>query len=138
MPSPPQSDPTLAEIEAAWRGKPLEQSVEQPPRGPARTPPTQSARLVNRVLLILMACLYVAGLVALLAQVPAELTFIAVGSANLMAALVALRTWRVLGLAFRGRLIARREYEPVLYWASVMLLGVSGGFLLYAVASVSR
>lgn len=83
-----------------------------------------------------MAGLYLAGLIALVAQAPAELTFVAIGAANLVAALAALRTWRVLGLAFRGRFIARREYEPGLYWASIALLGVSGGFLLFAVASV--
>lgn len=84
-----------------------------------------------------MACLYIAGFVALIAQASAELTFVAIGSANLMAALVALRTWRVLGIAFRGRFIARREYEPGLYWASIVLLGSSGSFLLFVVASLS-
>lgn len=134
---PPQTEPTLAEIEVAWRGKPLEQPAEDARRGPARTPPTKSGRSINRALLILMACLYLAGLIALVAQAPPGLLFVAISSANLVAALVALRTWRVLGIAFRGRFIARREYEPGLYWASVILLGASGGLLLFIVVSVS-
>lgn len=83
-----------------------------------------------------MAGLYLAGVLALVAQTRAEPTFVAIGSANLVAALAALRTWRVPGIAFRGPFIARREYEPGLYWASIALLGVSGGFLLFVVASM--
>lgn len=87
--------------------------------------------------MILMGYLYLAGLIALVTQAPAQLTFVSIGSANLVAALAALRTWRVLGVAFRGRWIARREYEPGLYWASVARFGVSGGLALFVVASVS-
>jgi hypothetical protein len=135
MPTSPQPEPTPAEIEAAWRGKPVEQFPEPGLRGAPRPAPTELGRSINRALLILMACLYSAALVALVAQAPAELTFVALGSANLVAALVALRTWRVLGIAFRGRFIARREYELGLYWASIALLGVSGAFLLFVGAS---
>jgi hypothetical protein len=74
MPSPPQPDPSLAEIEAAWRGKPPEQPSEPGSRGPPRPASTNLGRSINRALLILMACLYLAGLIALVAQAPAELT----------------------------------------------------------------
>jgi hypothetical protein len=140
MTSPPQrpaAEPSLADIEAEWRGKPV---------GPSATtargfsdqswPVSRLARRINVGLLVLLASLYAVGFIGLVSQASPALIFTAVGSANFVSVLVALRTRRVLGLAFRGRLIARREHEPVLYWASLALFAITGGFLLFAVAAV--
>jgi ABC-type uncharacterized transport system permease subunit len=50
---------------------------------------------------------------------------------------IGLKTRRIVGIAFRSRFIARREHEPVLYWASLFLFAGLGVFLAYAVASVA-
>ena len=49
---------------------------------------------------------------------------------------VGLKTGRTLGVAFRSRFIARRECEPRLFGCSLMLFGLFGTFLVYAVVSV--
>lgn len=62
--------------------------------------------------------------------------FIAIAAACFAVVGVALRTGRILGIAFRSRFIARREHEPVLFWLSVTMAGVLGLFLAYIVVAV--
>lgn len=50
---------------------------------------------------------------------------------------VGLKTGRTLGVAFRSRFIARRKNEPRLFGCSLLLFGVIGTILIYAVTSVS-
>jgi hypothetical protein len=138
MTSPHQwsnAEPSLAEIEAAWRGNPIDQLNE---RGSSDQTPTASrmAGRINLGLVVLLVCLYAAAFIGLVSQTSPALIFIAAGLGNLVSVLVALRTRRVLGIAFRSRLIARREREPGLYWASLALFAITGGFLLFVVASV--
>ena len=66
---------------------------------------------------------------------PAEM-FAALGAASLLLALLGLRTHRIVGLAFRGRLIARREREPLLYWASIIEIGLASA-ILWAMAHLA-
>lgn len=65
-----------------------------------------------------------------------EIIFVAAAGACFAIAAVALKTGRVLGLAFRGRLVARRQQEPILYWGSLAMLTAFGSFLTYAVVAV--
>jgi len=50
-------------------------------------------------------------------------------------ALVGFSLWsgKTLGIAFRSRLFARRQYEPALYWSSLTILAILG-LLTLAVA----
>jgi F0F1-type ATP synthase membrane subunit c/vacuolar-type H+-ATPase subunit K len=60
---------------------------------------------------------------------------LAVASICFVIIAVGLKTGRTLGVAFRGRFIARRESEPGLFGCSLLLFGVVGAFLVYAVVS---
>lgn len=48
-----------------------------------------------------------------------------------------LKTGKILGIAFRGRLIARRKEEPGLFGCSIMVFAVFGLFLIFIVASTA-
>ena len=65
----------------------------------------------------------------ILIPIPPASIFAALAAAALILALIGLRTHRIVGLAFRGRFIARREREPVLYWASLILIGLLSAIL---------
>ncbi len=65
-----------------------------------------------------------------------SIIFLAVAAVCLTVVATALRTGRILGIAFRSRFIARREHEPALYWISLAMFAVFGAFLVYAVISV--
>ena len=102
---------------------------------------------MNLSLLVLSGTLYVVGVGCLVFQGPAEgvfgragssgLVFGGIGFANLFVCAHALRTRRIYGIAFRSRFIARREFEPVLYWSSLAIFAISGAFLAsIAVASI--
>lgn len=62
--------------------------------------------------------------------------FLAAASICFVIVAVGLKTGRTLGLVFRSRFIARRETEPGLFGCSLILFGVLGAFLVYAVVSV--
>ena len=127
-------DPTPAQIERAWRGQPLTVDAAKDLPAPPRL--STAARRINLGLLIITASLYaVAGLC--LALQPRAF-FVAVGIANLFVCVHALSSHRILGIAFRSRFIARREREPVLYWASITLFATSGALLLFLWFSVGR
>ena len=129
-------DPTLAQIEQAWRG----QAVTVGAADDLPEPPRLStvARRINLGLLILAASLYAATGLCLVLQAHFEIVFVGVGLANLLVCAYALRSRRILGIAFRSRFIARREREPVLYWASLSLFAMSGTFLLFVWFTVGR
>jgi hypothetical protein len=61
--------------------------------------------------------------------------FLAAACICLAIVAVGLKTGRTLGVAFRSRFIARREKEPRLF-GSLLLFGVIGAILIYAVTSV--
>jgi hypothetical protein len=65
-----------------------------------------------------------------------SIIFLAVAAVCLAVVGFALRTGRILGIAFRSRFIARREHEPALFWISLAIFAAFGAFLLYAVISV--
>lgn len=123
--TPPR--PTLAQIERAWRGLPIVGPEED--EGPP--PPVLSpvARRNNWLLAALAVGLCVFAGVGGALSIPAQFVIGLVGAALLMLAMIGLRTQRMLGIAFRGRFIARREREPALYWLSLALIGFIGVFL---------
>jgi hypothetical protein len=129
-------EPTLAQIERAWVGKPIAKPEEDPHALPPA--PSKVAARVDLALLVVFVCLYALAAVGLVFQVGPELVFGAVGAANVAYAIYAFRTHRILGVAFRSRFIARREREPGLYWASMALFAVSGAVLLIVLFTVGR
>jgi hypothetical protein len=134
--TPPLADPTPAQIEQAWRGQPI--TVDAARDLPAPPHLSKAARRINLWLLVFAASLYAVAGLCLAFQTSAEIVFVGVGLANLLVCVYALRSHRVLGIAFRSRFIARREREPVLYWASLSLFAISGAFLLFVLFSVDR
>lgn len=62
--------------------------------------------------------------------------FLAIAAICFVVVAVSLRTGRTIGMAFRGRFIARKEKEPGLFGCSIILFGLFGLFLVYAVVSV--
>jgi hypothetical protein len=58
--------------------------------------------------------------------------------AAILFAIVALGlgTGKTLGIAFRGRFIARRQHEPRLYWASLAIFALFGLVLIVGVVNV--
>jgi hypothetical protein len=128
--------PTLEQIEQAWRGLPIKATADGLPAPPQLS---KTARRVNWAILALAGTLYVTGALCLALQVPSGLIFFgAVGLANLLVCVHALRSRRILGIAFRGRLIARREREPGLFWASLALFAIFGALLSLVLFTVAR
>lgn len=135
MKSPP-TKPTLAQIEQAWRGQPIRAIAEDLPAPPQLS---ETARRVNWAILALVGALYATGALCLALQVPSgRIFFGAVGLANLLICVHALRSGRILGIAFRSRLIARKEREPVLFWASFVLFATLDAILLLVLFTVAR
>jgi hypothetical protein len=125
--------PTFERIERAWRGQPIEAPDE--PEGPPPPPPlSATARRLNWALATAAIGLCLFAIAGFVLTIRPEARIAALGAATLVLALVGLKGRRVLGLAFRGRFIARREREPVLYWASLVLLGLWGAFLVCVAA----
>jgi hypothetical protein len=127
---PQQAEPEIAQIEQATRRQPIVASTaDENPRFDRR---------VNIAILALTAALYTAGALGLVFQAGGFAVFGSVGLANLLVCVHAQRTRRILGIAFRSRLIARREREPILYWMSFLLFAISGVFILFLLFAVGR
>lgn len=62
--------------------------------------------------------------------------FLAVAGICFVIVAAGLKTGRTLGVAFRSRFIARRESEPGLFGCSLLIYGLFGAFLVYAVIFV--
>lgn len=131
-----RAEPTLEQIERAWRGQPTTLPPEDLPPPPQLS---KIARRINLAILGLTLALYgIAGFGLIFQTGGAAMVFGSVGLANLLVCLHALRSHCILGIAFRSRFIARREREPALYWASLTLFAISGAFLLFVLFSVGR
>ena len=137
MPDQTPTEPTLAQIEQAWRGERITGDVASDlPAPPPRA--SRTARWINAGLLVFAASVYAAAGLSLVLQAHGEIVFAGVGLANLLVCVHALRTHRILGIAFRSRFIARRELEPGLYWLSLAIFAISGAFLLFVLFAVAR
>lgn len=65
---------------------------------------------------------------------PAAWQFLAIAVASFI--IVGISIWRgaTLGIAWRGRIIARRDREPKLFGCSVAMFAALGAFLVFVVA----
>jgi hypothetical protein len=62
--------------------------------------------------------------------------FLSIAATLLAVVVLGLKTGKTLGIAFRSRFIARRLYEPGLFWASLTIFAVAGLFLIFVAINV--